>query len=334
MKTKIIDTHLNSPFKYLLFIVMLIFLTAIFIPSESFFAHSLTNYAGAGVAFFVVLGVLLHFLNETLLMYGALFTAALVALFLHETTSQSSILEFIDVQEAVDDIEVTVFDMGNFNGDYESINTALKDSHVDVIALQQVSDEVIEGIKQRFVRKFNYSTFYKDTGNNGLGFFSKHEITSVDTFVIDQQVSLALSLHIKESNKKIGVFNTRVPHHMGNDNKQVEAYLREISRKLEGLELPYFCVGNFNMVPWDRKFIEFRGENFLSNSKSFYNFTEPGKKEFTQVINFNPKIHILYSNQLNCTLFHNISIVNNPEVKGATGAYRLSMKGPSTLTNL
>ncbi len=310
------------PLKYFMFIGMMVFLAAVFIPSESFFASSLVRYAAHGTIIFFLLGLFFHIINQKWLMYGAFLTSVLLCLHLRAYPTLNNYLSAAGTETLAPSgtLNVVMLDLDEFQGDFQQLSETIKKAGEEILAFQGATQEQVGELKHYLSSAYPYSTTVYPSDKKGLGFFSKLNFHNIDTMVIQGEENLRVCVQFTDG-ECIHVINTRPAMDKGN-----AAYYEQISEWMEERQLPYIALGNFRLVSWNKSFMNFKREMAIHESMTSLHSINSSLQSFGWDYSLNPQIHILYSNRVKCTDFWNISLRQFPELRGAVGTYEFFKK--------
>lgn len=323
MKKSLFKIFSNRLIKYTVPLLMLIFITAILMPSENFFAHFLMDYAVHGVFVFLFLSIFFLFVNQKWLMYGAVFTTGIVSVYLHSLTNQVSSYIGIDDDQIEDAFDLSLFDLKSYNGNFDSLASYLEYSDKDIIALQGISGPMKEALLRNLGDIYTsqiYYNLYEEDGKNGLGILSKYYLSDADSFKIGEQINMRATA-LLNSGKAVNLVNIQPPEPNMVNIRSINSFYKNLSWVLSKESKPYICMGNFNMVPWDKTLLSFKESSYLYNSKYVNAFVHPTVKNYSRQISVNPKIHIMHSDKISCADFHNFILAKTPNIEGAMGTY-------------
>lgn len=188
----------------------------------------------------------------------------------------------LDVTPGKATLTVTSVNVWTGNQHHDLILDHLRQCEADVFAVLEMSSIQAKKLEETFSKTHPHRVLRpSDTGNFGLGFFSKHKIVDQDVFTFNTEIE-SIAITISPSGdlpESVRIYATHPLPPMGptlfeqrNDHLVLLADRVERFRK-SAPDVPVIVLGDLNLTPWSPIFEDFLDRTQLSRGDFSMNFS-------------------------------------------------------------
>jgi len=189
------------------------------------------------------------------------------------------------------DITVGQFNLYQKNPTPKEAFRVVANSECDLLSIGEISTGWSNIFKEELEEKYPYSVVEPwDSCCYGMGFFSKHPISSHQVLYIHEIPTIIAQIMVDGRTITVLTIHTHppvFPDQTDLRNGEIEIF----SKKIRNLGEPVIAMGDFNIVPWDNTFESFVNGTNLKLVKSGFQATFPMELGVPLI----PIDHILHS---------------------------------------
>ncbi|MBK9736181.1 MAG: endonuclease/exonuclease/phosphatase family protein [Saprospiraceae bacterium] len=279
-------------------VIILLTVTAVFIPSLSIFTEA-TDYLVHFLFLLIISGLIGLIVNSRTILFTGFVCAAILALFLKNASNTELKDPKINDQGFISVAHINLSLVTNV----ATIQNIMNQSDLDVISFQEYTPDWANIIPHLAAKSYPFS--FKDVRMDlyGKAVFSKHEIKN---FYVTTYMEIPnLVVDIKKKNQNFKIISSYMVPALDKLSKEKAKYQYkmlgdDILQNHENL----IILGEFNQVYWSHDIIEFRNKTKLLNSRRDIN---PSSFKM-------PYDHIFYAPMLECYNFEDISDNENNHI--------------------
>lgn len=255
-------------------------------------------------------GILFMFFRNTGLIYFSMISAAVLTMYVKDTSSNDLIYAEKDNSDNV--FSLRQYNILSFNGNYDKLISSVRENASDIIAIADVSPDAAKQLHAELTEEYPVFAELIDENENSKLIFSKFKASVIDTlnFYGIQQFKIEYDIY--------GVpVNIIFPNIFSPRQKSVditeESQIRILAETVNRLQYkPLLVIGDFSQVYWSREMRNFKYQTKLNNARRFVN----------AISNRNPHNHVFYSDHINCISFGDV-YDNSSNVIGVQGSFEI-----------
>ncbi|NNE30371.1 MAG: endonuclease/exonuclease/phosphatase family protein [Saprospiraceae bacterium] len=300
------------PLKFLIAALIVLGATICIYTPNYYLLKMGARFAGVIMFGYLLLGMIFLILRQQGLMITSLICCAGLALFLKNAS-------YADLKHAAmtssETLKVSHYNVSSISDPAVAIDEILA-SGADIVSLQEVTPDWEYLLQETLGSKYPHKRSVVRFDPFGLALFSKHPITTLDTFTVGDVPNLVGIIKMTESEQEIQIIAAHTsPPLFSTAYSTMQDQVRSIGEKAQAATLPCLVVGNFNAPPWWQEIQSLRETGNLKDSRRSATF---GLTEIFQ----SPGDYILHSPQLKCVDFQNVYSPDNSQL-GISGTYQI-----------
>jgi len=273
---------------------------------------------------FIAIGMFFLFLSRKRLMFSSFACSAILCLFLKQASNSNIVLP---ASNNLPSVTVAHINLGSITDNYDSLLSIINIIEPDILSLQELTPDW-----NLFLHK-NLTDVFSNSENNvridpyGMALYSKYPLAETKMIYYNEIPNLKADILL--DGYVISVMSSYVLPPFGPaalDN--TKDHLKTIESEINLIDNAILSMGDFNMVYWANEISQFRSRTELLNSRRE---APVGSLKM-------PYDHIFYSDDLECTSFHEIKDSNQSHI-GIIGTYQFKTETgdlgmPSSLSNM
>lgn len=209
---------------------------------------------------------------------------------------RSSILKKYEPKEDEVRLKAAQFNLTNSSKPNELAN-ALLSTGADVLSIHEVNPGWSQWLEDSLSQAYPHHHTMVDLGIFGMAIYSRHPITSVDTFYYQEIPNLRVCL--KKGGTDICFISVHTEPALNDYSlKRLEGQLETIATQIARMDMPLVVLGDFNSVSWSKELQKFMEKTGLLESRSGF---MDRQRSFWDV----PIDHIFHSHRIGCADFVN-----------------------------
>jgi len=272
-------------------IILLITITAIFVPSIDF-TDRLQDYLVHILFFLLVSGLIGLIISNKIILFTSFGCAAALALFLKNASNAELKNPKINHK---DKLTVAHINLSSIT-DVETVKKILNDPAVDCISFQEYTPDWANIIPKISSEKYSFS--HEDTRIDlyGKAVYSKYPIQNLH--VIKYADIPNLAFEIMKSNLIFKIFSTYMTPALEKQSKSLaKSQFENLEKHIKQEKGSMIVMGEFNQVYWSHDIIALRNRTGLLNSRKNVDISTLKM----------PYDHIFYAPVLECSHFEEIN---------------------------
>ena len=208
---------------------------------------------------------------------------------------------------ASSDLTIMVTNVLTSNGRHDLVLNQIRAADPDVFAVVELGTPLSVRLDQEISDTYPYRiSDSQDTGNFGIGLYSKYPIKDSATFALNVESIWSIEATVSKNDQEYRIVATHPLPPMGrrmfnlrNQHlRQLTARINEFQR--QGHATPVILVGDFNLTPWSPLFTDLLAQSGLSRAGEGTGLTPTWYAK--QAFPFGLKLdHVLISDHLQCT---------------------------------
>jgi vancomycin resistance protein VanJ len=246
-------------------------------PGEGWWAVALINY----FAFWFLLSVLpiiilaLVFRQKYLFLVstlaGLLLSIRIIPMVFHSTPTPTPMLTF----------KVMTFNIYKHNTDLEGIISVIKEADPDILALQELTPTISDGLLRELKESYPYNTLNSDLPVEGQGLLSKYEMMDVS----DLPDYRFLSATIQSPQGQLRVFNIHAPKiapfQWRKGWEEQRDFIEGLLQQTINLSTPVLILGDFNTTTLSKSYAQITEEfrDSFTGTGAGLGFTYPAREK-------------------------------------------------------
>ncbi len=271
--------------------ILLITITAIFIPSIDF-TERLQDYLVHILFFLIVSGLIGLIISNKIILFTSFGCAAALALFLKNASNAELKNPQANHQDKLTVVHINL----SLITDVETVIKNINESSVDLISFQEYTPDWANIIPKIAKEKFPYSHEDVRIDLFGKALFSKHPIYNSTVIKYDDIPNIAIE--ILKDNLKYKVLSTYMTPALEKQSKSIaKSQFAKLEKYVENEKGGLIVLGEFNQVYWSHDIIAFRNKTGLLNSRKNVDISTLKM----------PYDHIFYSPFLECSRFEEVN---------------------------
>lgn len=248
------------------------------------------------------LGMLFLILRNEKMLIFSLLSAALLTFYLKGISNES--LMYKSENKDYNTFKISQYSSEEFLGNHSEFLKFILSSKADVLSITELPPDLNNLLKEQLKNDYPNIVELNTIDFNSRIVFSKHKITSKDTFLLKGQPQLRIGFNIKDKNVNV-LFPYILPFNIYQNVSESITQIEKLTDIVNDLKSePLIIIGEFNQVYWTKEIREFLFKTKLNNARRFV-YALTGR---------NPYNHIFYTTHINCTSFEDLYDKNSVRV--------------------
>ena len=251
------------------------------------------------IGFYLVLGFVFFLVDQHRLLFVSFLCCGLLTLFFKSRADLPAPAEA--AAENLPRFSIAHFDVGALEDWPERLYAACVNSGVDLISLQNISEEGLARLRERLRPWYSYGLERGDPAVSKLAIFSRYPLTAVDTFAWGGAPTLPARVEVDPAFPPVQLLALYLfPQE---EEGSLLEHLHGIVGFAREMRRPLLIFGNMQTVSWSYQLQEFRASLDLKDSRRGAIAEAQGNK--AELLGA-PLNHILYSSGLKCLEFQQL----------------------------
>lgn len=250
--------------RYIFYIGCLVFLTSLFFPREIIFGRELSFFAPHTALIMLLCGLFFLTINQKVLMYFAFATSVITSLQLKYTTNND--INYQALKAGNIEFTVAMIDLSTLKNETASLKHFMDTTTADVIAFQELTPLWSTFLERYSHKSYSHSILLERPGIYGLGFLSRREFTSIDTFY-SEEIPILNACIAMSNDLCVNIVNMQtMPIITKTNYPKLTNQLELVGKFINSREEPTICLGDFNMVSWDVPIKKFKEQTTMKDA--------------------------------------------------------------------
>jgi endonuclease/exonuclease/phosphatase (EEP) superfamily protein YafD len=273
--------------------------------------------------FYLAAGMVLLFLKQPRLTFVCFAGCALLCFFLKfslksntiERWRQAVIKNRLPAVQEAPEIQFRAVHLNVTNtADASDMLNTLRQCSPDLVSFHEVTPDWGRLLKDSLAALYPFHHDMVDIGLFGMAIFSRHPLTSMDTFYYEEIPNLRGCVDVED--EKLCFLSVHTEPALNSFSLlRLREHLGLVATEVRRMEVPVIVMGDFNSVSWSNEMQVFMDSSGLLESRTgFMPFSNGGTSSFFDI----PLDHIFFSPRLYCNGF---------EVLKSKAAHRLGILG-------
>lgn len=290
--------------------IILIIILLIFFQPDIPFVMSLSENTMWIIFTLLFSSMIFLILRKVNLVYFTMFSAAILTLFLKDSSNENLMFYGKDINSS--SLHIMHFNIIEVEETKNEFINKISISDPDIVSCQELSPSWNKFLISKLKNKYPYTISINQFDPDAKLVFSKYAFSNKDTFYLSGHPQLDVT--IKFENTPINILFTYVlPYSMAGENAGNKYQLEDLSEYITNKDkTPLMIVGEFNQVYWAKKVRTFLYDTKLNNARRSVSFAVK-----------NPLDHIFYSKHLRCQKLEEIFDDNSNHI-GVEGFFKRS----------
>jgi len=253
------------------------------------------KYGTAAFTFLCFLsGIFFLFWKKEKLMFVALICCTLLSLYLRSSYGSTSHSPTETYQNKTS-FSTALISLENANRKFENISATINHNDPDIIAFLDYMPDWHNYLSEELNTTYPHKINIPQLDFYGMGVYSKHPITTLDSFYYKGVPNLLLSIDHPNSGTIRQLVSNTNPVISSNDYLSLNEHLNLLATKSKSSPNKLIALGNYNIVPFSHEIQDFREKSNLEiSSRSYLSPSKTGNLFYT------PLDHIFHSKDINC----------------------------------
>ena len=209
----------------------IIFLTAaliILLPPNHNFFKSVSVFAPQLMFGLLFLSFIFLVFEQKSLMIIAMLSAALIAFFLKTASNNNLILPLENNSVKT---KIVLFNLDDCDPDETNLVEIINEMDVDIIALQEYSQEWDQILNNALIEKYPYAHKLKRDDSFGFAIFTRKKIFKIDNFYYNEIPNLKIA--VDNGNGKLTIISSYLPLDYSGKNQRVEEHISKLTEEIK-----------------------------------------------------------------------------------------------------
>ena len=183
---------------------------------------------------------------------------------------------------STDNFKVMSFNVYKHNNDLEGIISVIKEADPDILALQELTPTISDGLLRELTTSYPFNTLNSDLPIEGQGLLSKYEMKVVS----DLPDYRFLSASIQFPQGQLNVFNIHAPKvnpfRWRKSWEEQRKFIEELVKQTTDISTPLILLGDFNTTSLSKSYAQITEEfrDSFTDTGAGFGFTYPARKKF------------------------------------------------------
>ncbi len=295
-------------------LLIAVVLICVFTPDLFLFKRG-ANFTVQIMLGFLLLGMLLFFFNQRVLMYTSLVCCGALCIYLKSASNQNLRLP---AQSEAPQLTCALINL-SLSDDFEITTQTIHNTTADVIVFQEYTPDWDDFLRTDLAATYPYRAVMTRIDPFGMAWFSKFPIIVADTFSAADIPNLLVNIEL-QTDVLVNMISvhTRVPSD-AKAYRDIRRHFHEVSEYVDLLDHPVVIAGDLNLPSWTNEVMEFKLKSKLTDSRRDI---IPASVEGSVSLFKVPVDHIFFSRDLECTSFQLITGARDGHL-GIVGSYQL-----------
>lgn len=222
------------------------------------------------------------------------------------------------VQPGEESFTIGQFNVYHYNSSPQRAVLDITEAEADILAIQELNSNWSSILDSNLKKKYPF--FIEKPWDQccyGIGLYSKYPITESRVFELQRTPAVQATVNINGKLVSIITFHTRPPI-FPNETKDRNLQLEQVAKMTNTIKGPQVIFGDWNIVPWDATFQQFRKNTKLGVARDGLQTTYPMNFGIALI----PIDYIAYSRELSPIMSQPITIAGSDH-RGVVASFKL-----------
>ncbi len=267
----------------------------------------------------LALGMFFFIFDLKRLMFTALVATGVLCVYLMETTNAS--LRF-DSKNQEPELSIAHFAISDFGFDFGKAIRRIRWTDADVVSIQEVTPDWAGVLDTGLQKQYPYQAKVIRIDPYGQYIFSKLPLLHADTIFYEDIPHLRVDLEL--DHHELSLISTyTLPPLDRYSYERMNTQLGVLARRVNKIKHPVIILGELNVPPWAKELLDFKYQASLKDSRRG---SLPTSLKGTFWVNSAPMDHILYTRDLECIGFDQLTDQDQSTDVGIKGTYQFIRK--------